>query len=354
MPSIIKDYWYVDAWKEVIPLISVLLERDTKTLIEFLISREDVRNSLTEEGVEVLNSPPLLLGACLVNEIHVGPDLLLRAIDIFVKTSESQYKYLLVGQMLKSKFREAFCERVLSLFLGEYEDACTVNIGGVLAEIGAIGSAERFSERNVLAEVAPILKSGDRRRTCEAILLLMNHYFLEKRESGALRLSRQKTLSLMVFESLEELFDPRDLQLSLSISWCLSWALESKLVPPSLVDQLAIKVVEGWVMHCDYQELRRIHSWVLLESLYPAFPGMRLLEIPRLEEIVRSALRGGAHAGEYNQKNMIVSVMLAWILGIDTQLSKEELKVVFEPFLTRTRPNIILFAKEFGLEIKRV
>jgi len=92
--DIIKTNANNENWKEVIPLVAVLLERDTKELIEYLISESQSIASAVDlkakrgrlEGVSLA---PSLLGSCLANEIQISPDLLGTAIEWYAKNAYS-------------------------------------------------------------------------------------------------------------------------------------------------------------------------------------------------------------------------------------------------------------------------
>lgn len=116
--DIIKPNINNENWKEVIPLAAVLLERETKDLIEYLIDKSKlVSPNEKKEGLA-----PSLLGSCLANEIQISPDLLGTALEWYAKNRYSILEKSTTDIILKNKFGNTFRKRVRECFFEKYDD----------------------------------------------------------------------------------------------------------------------------------------------------------------------------------------------------------------------------------------
>ncbi|QTR51184.1 NACHT domain-containing protein [Candidatus Thiothrix anitrata] len=134
--DIIKPNLNNKNWKEVIPLTAVLLERETKDLIEYLVKESQIIAS--KDRKEITSSDrlaPSLLGSCLANEIQVNPDLLGRAIEWYAKSKYTIRDQNTLEIILKNKFGNVFKNTIKNAFFEKYDDKNSPPLGSTLAEI---------------------------------------------------------------------------------------------------------------------------------------------------------------------------------------------------------------------------
>jgi hypothetical protein len=217
-------------WKEVIPLVAVLLERDCKDLIEYLI-QESKRIALKTRG-EFSNEDGLissLLGSCLENEVQITPDLLGNAIEWSAKC---YYVYYFAGDnldiILKSKFGNIYRDKVRELFFKEYDDRYASSLGGVLGSIFLADNRNLYNHSDILKQILIGLKSGSKEEKCITILGLTELiYNSPKLEEERILFYEHKE----VFDLMFDLLKTNDPHYLFSVCWCIAWAGEKKCFP---------------------------------------------------------------------------------------------------------------------------
>ncbi len=307
--DIIKPNVNNENWKEVIPLAAVLLERDTKDLIEYLISESKI--IATKEKKEQLKEDklaPSLLGSCLANEIQISPDLLGTAIEWYAKNI-----YTILGRgntdiILKNKFGNAFRKRVKECFFGKYDDKYSSPLGSTLADIFYTDLANSENISSIPNEILLSLKSETNENKCIAALGMMNFaYGLSFRplEIGISEIS----VSEEIFKIMYDLLKTNDAHCHFSICWSVAWSGEVNIFPDSLRIQYVIYLTKLWIKSGDYN-LQRVTSWALSKILIPSIPKSEISKIHKLKTTINLNFQKPT-----NDFDKLTSIYLATILG---------------------------------------
>jgi hypothetical protein len=272
-------------WKEVIPLVAVLLERDCKDLVEYLI-QESKRIALktreefsSEDGL--ISS---LLASCLENEVQITPDLLGNTIEWNAKC---YYVYYSTGDnldiILKSKFGNIYRDKVRELFFKEYDDRYASSLSGVLGSIFLADNRNLYNHSDILKQILIGLKSENKEEKCITILGLMELiYYSPKTEEKRILFYEYKE----VFDLMFDLLKTNDPHYLFSICWCIAWAGDKNVFPDYLRIQYVIIIADIWIKSITYNT-RRMASWALCYILVPTITKQNISEIKELSTKVR-------------------------------------------------------------------
>ncbi|WP_051315354.1 NACHT domain-containing protein [Algoriphagus terrigena] len=349
--DIIKANVNNENWKEVIPLAAVLLERDTKDLIEFLISESKVV-ALKEKKERKPEDKlaPSLLGSCLANEIQINPELLGTAIEWYAKNTYSIRDRGNTEIILKNKFGTIFRERVKECFFEKYDDKYSSPIGSTLADIFLNDLRNPENKNTIPNEILLGLQSSSKEDKCTAILGMMGFAF---------GISRPRTKSITSISQSEEIFSillnllkTNDLHYHFSVCWCLAWAGEATIFPESLRVSFVAHLTKSWVMSMDFN-LHRVTSWALCKILTPRISKSEISKIPKLKASINENF-----SKPINEFDKLLSIYLGSLIGINfdkkevTEIFKRQIKIGGERL---DYPNTFsLFAKALDISLKDV
>ncbi|WP_313265389.1 NACHT domain-containing protein [Sphingobacterium sp.] len=319
--DILKPNVENENWKEVIPLAAVLLERDTKDLIEYLISEcksycSKEKKDRSKDGTLT----PTLLGRCLANEIQITPSLLEIAIEWFAKNAYTNQDKENTEIILKNKFGIKFRERVKECFFEKYDDHNSSAIGSTLADIFLIDVKSNDHKRNVTEEILLTIKDEQRENQCIAILGMMAFSFQISTSSSSINNADIKN-SEEIFEIMLRLLDVKDPHLYFSIFWCLAWASQTELFPQNLRDDFVEHLSKAWVQSKE-QNIQRVASWSLSKLLLPSIPKNKILTINNIENTIQAKFQSPS-----NEFDKLTSIYLGVIIG--TEFDKKEVTEVF-------------------------
>ncbi len=329
--DIIKPNVNNENWKEVIPLAAVLLERDTKDLIEYLIAESRlVAAQEKEERKRQEKLAPSLLGSCLANEIQINPDLLGTAIEWYAKNAYSNRDNRNVEIILKNKFGTKFRARVKECFFEKYDDKYSSPIGSVLSDI-FLADLKNPENKNVIPdEILLGLKSASKDEKCTAILGMMGFAF------GISRLHEMRVTSISrseeIFAIMLELLKANDPHYHFSICWCVAWSGEANIFPDSLKTSFVSILTKSWVKSKDYN-LQRVTSWALIKILTPSISKK---EISRIHKLKTSIYEN--YAKPINEFDKLVSIYLGTIVG--EIFDRKEITELFKHHLKRNGENL--------------
>jgi len=344
--DIIKPNVNNENWKEVIPLAAVLLERDTKDLIDYLISEaKALASKEKKEGRQKGKFAPSLLGSCLANEIQISPNLLGTAIEWYAKNNETrQGVQKNTETILNSKFGDEYRKRVKACFFENYEDHFAPQLAWAVGEV-FIHDLEK-AETEIFSNVLMTLQEGEKVDSCIAILGLTEFIFGKIKKSDKSPAQSQNEL----FEKISNLFHAKDKQLNFSISWCVAWAGSRGILPKNIDPKFLIKLISSWVISKDYN-LRRLNSWALSVILVPAIPKQIISKIPKLMTTIHERFQKPT-----NDYDKLVSTYLGTILG--EQFDEKEINELFNQRVNRSGAQLnsissfSQFAKTLGIKLK--
>ena len=343
--DIIKPHINNESWKEVIPLSAVLLERDCKDLIEYLI-QESKLVALDEKKERARDKlAPSLLGSCLVNEIQINPDLLGTAIEWYAKNiynvNNRGERIDDIDVILKNKFGNTFREKVKKCFFEKYDDKYALELGGTLSNIFLVDVKSSDNQSNILKEILSMLKSESKEKRCIAILGMMDFAF-RVREIEAMNQS-QITEIEEIFGIMFDLLKTIDFHYQFSICWCIAWAGNANIFPNSHRMRYVTSIAKIWTTSNE-NSIKRVASWALSNILVPTITKK---EISEIKEISIEYQR--YYDNPENEFDKITAVYFGTILG--KTFDKEELKEIFKKeFSRRESSSFSLFSKVLNLK----
>ncbi|WP_205514461.1 NACHT domain-containing protein [Longitalea arenae] len=337
--DIIKPHIYRQSWKEVIPLMAVLQERECKELIDFLIA-ESKANALNRTG-RLLRRQLLtaLLGSCLANEIQINPETLATAIEWYAKCYLSRQRHN-VEIILRNKFATTFKRKVNECFFDNYEDAHATKVGSLISDIYMIELKHAENHEMLMVKILSDLKDGQKEKRCMAILGMMSFafkYTYDKKENTL----RRSEIIHEIFDSMMELVKQDDPQYNLSICWCLLWSIKANLFPRKQNNKLIHLLAKLWV-NSEQPNVRRFNSWVLSNILRPTTPKSLISAIPQLEKAIEDRYNKPA-----NDFDRITALFFGIILGIKFD-HKEMIDVLNSSVERETSRSVLYFQKHFN------
>ncbi|MEO6228607.1 MAG: NACHT domain-containing protein [Ferruginibacter sp.] len=347
--DIIKPNVNNENWKEVIPLAAVLLERDTKELIEYLVSESKVvaskeRKERTKDDMLA----PSLLGSCLANEIQIGPDLLNTAIEWYSKNAYSILDRSNTDIILKNKFGQAFRKRVRECYFEKYDDNYSSPLGSTLADIFLTDLKISEDIGSVPSGILTALTGESNEEKCIAALGMMGYAFGMHRPQE--KIENPKIHLKEIFSKLFKLLKPYDNHFHFAISWCVAWSGEVGIFPDALRTQYVNYLLKSWIKQEEYN-LQRVTSWALVKILIPTFPKDQILKIPKIKSIIEDKF-----TKPFNEFDKILAIYLDTILEKSFQI--DEVTETFKLHLKRNRDNLslgnslALFATALNLNLK--
>jgi hypothetical protein len=345
--DIIKPNIDNENWKEVIPLAAVLLERETKELIEYLIteSKNSAHREL-KEGKRDIRLAPLLLGNCLANEIQINPDLLGTAIEWYSKSSYSVTDKSINEIILKNKFGNVFRKKVKECFFERFDDKFSSELGSTLADIFLADTKNPENLQSIPNEVILGLQSDLKEDKCMAILGMMNFAY-----GAAFKYEVMPSLEPEIekmFNLMYDLLESNDPHYLFSICWCVAWSGESNIFPDSQRNKYVVFLAKTWTKP-NKKNIRRVISWALCKITIPSIKKQSLSKIRNLKTTIRERIQKPE-----NEFDKITSVFLGAILG--ETFEKNILKEIFSERikLSSDRPekssSISLFAEKLKIQ----
>ncbi len=347
--DIIKPNIYFENWKEVIPLAAVLLERDTKDLIEYLISESKIIASQDKREQRKKDKlAPSLLGSCLANEIQISPDLLDNAIEWYAKNIHTIHVRGNTDIILKNKFGTAFRKKVRECFFDKYDDKYSSALGSTLADIFLTDLPHPDNKLETPNEILKGLKGETKEGKCIAALGMMGFAFGEARphDTGISRIP----VSEEIFKIMLELLKTDDSHYQFSICWSIAWAGEANIFPDNLRIPYVTILTKSWIKSGDYN-LQRVIAWALSKILIPSIPKTEISKIQKLKTKVQDSFQKPT-----NEYDKLVSIYLGSIIGEHFEQAEvaEVFKYQLSRHLTITHPlsNFVQFATTLGISIR--
>ena len=343
--DIIKPNVNNENWKEVIPLVAVLLERNSKDLIEYLIAESKVVAHLKKP--ELTNKEklaPSLLGNCLASEVQINPDLLDTAIEWYAKNSYNLIDRGTNEIILNNKFGTAFRVKVKNLYSSEFSDLFSPPIGSLLSEI----FGNDFQNSNNNPDIFNEIKSDNKSQKCFVLIGLMGiawRIVIKKSKYDSIIESQIKALHNDLFY----LLNSNDKVVQFSICWYISFAVDAKLFQDSLEQAFIARLLKLWVNETE-SSLVRVLSWALSELLKPTTDKTQVLKIKKLKPTIHAKFQKPS-----NEFDKLTSIYLGTIVG--EVLDPKEIEDVFKQQVKRGGERIqestsfSLFAKALNINL---
>lgn len=347
--DIIKPNVNNENWKEVIPLTAVLLERDTKDLIEYLISESKIIASKEKKDQRREDRlAPSLLGSCLANEIQISPDLLDTAIEWYAKNTYTILEKANTDIILKNKFGTAFRKKVKECFFEKYDDKYSSPLGSTLGEIFLTDLPNSDNKSSIPKAILATLKSETKEDKCIAALGMMLFAFGVSRQQEIEDF--QISIYEEIFKTMLDLLKTNDSHYHFSISWCVAWSGEANIFPDNLRIHYIKYLTKSWTKSLDYN-LQRVTAWALSKILTPSIPKAEIFKIQKLKTTIHHNFQKPT-----NEFDKLTSIYLGTILGEHLELS-----VIVDEFKNQTKRNVThskpsssfaQFAMTLGINVK--
>lgn len=303
--EIIKPNVNQDNWKEVIPLIAVLLERDTKSLIEFLISESMtiVQSSSNDSITKGESLAPTLLGSCLANEIQIIPDLLEVAIEWYARSYFYLHDRSITGVILNNKFGPVFRNKVKALYAQSLVENA-VPIGWVLSEI----FQHELQNCNFYDQLLELLYEDQRQNQCYVILGLMGIGW-QISMSGTEYSSAFLQSTIRLNRRILELFRTDNVLLQFSICWFLYFAIRAKIFDKSLRKEFTLRALSVWCIPSE-KNMKDLVSTSLSQLLSSEITKEHILSVNGIRDSIQDSLRQSK-----SESDKIIGVYLTIIIG---------------------------------------
>jgi hypothetical protein len=339
-----------EIWKEIIPITAVLLERDTKDLIENLISRsKGVAQKQKDQRTKTDKLAPSLLGNCLANEIQISPELLAVALEWYIKNTYVIRDRTLTYTILKSKFGSALRLKTKELFFSAYDDQFASELGSTIGEIFIFDLDTKDSLIKVINRINDALKDPNDDVKCEAILGLMSYSFDNREGVHAPSLSQAPTEE--IFNKLLLLFNTSK-HFHFAVCWCVAWSIEASIFPSHLRKSYIDFLVKPW-MRQQEPAIKRVISWALSKLILPNYDPSAIINIPKLKAFITTNSMSPT-----NEFDKAATFYLGKTVGV--VWSEDEINDFFKSEMKSrgSKPNQnhnkFLFAHEFGIDLNAI
>lgn len=297
-----------ETWKEIIPLIAVLLERDCKKLIDYLV--EDAK-TIAEESAQlesgyIYSLTPSLLGNCLANEVQINPVLLDDAIEWYAKNIYSLDERIITDIILNNKFGTTFRNKIQHLFFDSYDDVYFSPLGSCLSDI-FLSDLKKMDTDSVLDEIHNKILSGNRENKCIGILALMSFaYGLDHNDNFDYPSQSLEPIFSEMFSWTHE----NDIYYEYSISWSIVWTSERRIFPETLEEKFTTWLISVWYNAVNVENLKRIAAWALCKIIRPSYSVSDVLSAKMLSHAIDEGLQNPSN--EYDET---VAACLNLLLG---------------------------------------
>lgn len=263
--EIIEPNIYNENWKEVIPLTAVLLERNTKELIELLIEKsKQVATKPKREVTGEERLAPFLLGSCLANEIAISPLLLPTAIEWFAKNNYVIQARDLISTILNNKLGAEFARVVRELFFHDFNETFTSSIATTLADIYHILDLDELLSEERTEYFETRLRSTDKETICITLLTMMVSAYQKSRFASPFDFK----FSDSIFRLLLPLMESEDKHVMFCGSWAIAWLQDSLM----LEKKHSNKFIESAFkirLRVSEKSIQRVAAWGIYEIINP-------------------------------------------------------------------------------------
>ncbi len=269
--SIMKPHVENEHWKEIFPLVAIISKRETKDLIEYLIS-ESIKISTEYRGGKRRQrkkiSPPEILGSCIASEIQINPVLLETAMEWYAKCRYNIIDRGVIKIILNSKFGLPFRNKVKACFFSKYDDQFAPALGGLLGEIFLIDMSTDNLDI-ILSAIRNDIGGSERENKCVAILALMELAFTSFNMASKSKRSELVLGLSDIYNEFLALLSSDDMHYYFAICWCIVWLESAGMFSDKLRNTFINHILDGWLRHEQYN-LCRTSAWALSLIMRPS------------------------------------------------------------------------------------
>ena len=305
--DILKPHINEEHWKEVIPLAAVLIGRQAKEVVEYLVSlsNEALENEKTMDDENVESQlAPFHLANCIASEVPMSQELFENAIKTVVKSRKIIDRLRgpdnnirtrdIYETILKSKYSDIFQEIIKkTTFDRQYGN----NLSEFIVAWSDIHEILHGYEIS-LSSVLDLLSSEDCEAQVTGALMMMQFAFQHNKKAGRENdsletgIDNTKIIEAIYF-SISKLLNTDDELCVFAAAWCIGWSgyEELNIVPKALVPCIAKRLAELWTSGQLSSGLMRMVSWGLFSICTPDLHNTMLQDIPELESTAKDKIR---------------------------------------------------------------
>lgn len=311
--EIVKTHAMERQWFEVIPLTAVLLARQAKKMIQYLIEMtkdsDDNPFLLDEKNIFAFH-----LANCIASEVQIGPELLEESIKFIIfrkfyiediQRHDLHMSTNCFDIIYNSKYGQDYCNIVHSGLFDNQNNPSLTCYSDAWIEIMHLkkGKIE-------LHTIHDMVLSTQRERRISGFLLMMefvfnyNPIFVDTCKADA------DVFFIDIFTVLLQELDLKDVVSAHAAAWCAAWAgySERDLIPSSLNHDLLNRLVDLWINIEHSHDFDRKISWSICTNCRP---GSKIDGSERLKTLID--LR---YANPRNQYDRSAAIHLGFISGI--------------------------------------
>ncbi len=226
----LKPYIEYEHWKEVVPLVAVIAERNAKPLVEYLIELcEGTSKFLEYTQPEEKPLYFLLLGQCLIDEITITPVLLKRAL---FNIANAIYRDMnpIIRLISKGKYGDILYDVVKRAY--STSTGNLLNLGAALFNISLERSGWNVNtgiNSTILTNVINYIISEDINSKAEGALITM-HLAYRHLHYGGIDVSKEiLPLLKKIGDGLVPILNSDEPFLQFSAAWAYAWLMDARL-----------------------------------------------------------------------------------------------------------------------------
>ena len=274
--SILKDHCSKTQWWEVIPLTAVLLKRQAKPAMEYLLNMcKDVQqDKLPEHKIREQELAAFHLANCIAYEVPLTTEMLMPALLAIASQSHgiesvnSNSWHGRFDELDQDVFKTIYHSEkygkslitVIETELFENKDCLyPMDLANVWLKI--------YCEENEnldLEVIEKLFSCQNRRENIQGALLMLELAYTER---FSLK-KREKTESIItqlnsIFSSVQKMLSEKDIVECIVAAWCIAWAgyNEADIIPNELAPQITAQLLQLWCTISEPYDLKRNLSW---------------------------------------------------------------------------------------------
>jgi predicted transcriptional regulator len=306
--NVLKSHMNEDHWKEVIPLTAVLIGRNAREVVEYLLKLseeiiQNVHDIVQYHGHNKL--APLHLANCIASEVPMTLELLEKSVNAVIKcrdliddqliTERRGFGYFEILEIiLKSKYGKIFQDTVKNAISQRLYQNYLAEFLHTWSDIQKVQNEDIYNLTNILSLLERDGCEDKIAGTLQMMLLSYKDCYpnLNSEWSTSLK-CKDCAIIEKIFRIILELLKTNDELLILSVAWCIGWSGYAKLdiVPESLVPLFAHRLIELWVTTSFPRELKRMLSWGVYSICAPYLKKTDFQDIEGIELTIKEKLK---------------------------------------------------------------
>lgn len=286
--SILEKHYNKNQWMEVIPLTAVLLKRQAKSAMEYLVKQceEKTVKELQKEMGDKKAIMAFHLANCIASEVPLTSEMLEPALLAIANQSYA------IENVYREYFFDSFDAKSIDVFQTIYHSERYGEILKRVVEKELFGNKDCVSLSGLSNVWIKIYCEENKKLDLEVILKLLNSVERKNRISGALlmmrwsfercshaekgireetKISKNDILLKHIFTLIQEMLDETDIVKCFAASWCIAWAgyNEADIIPNNFISAITAQLLHLWYTVRAPYDLKRRISWAICTVSQP-------------------------------------------------------------------------------------